>query len=69
MAVCSTVTGSAGMEAAWFRVMPVTANRIMPTRLTAAEIQCQECSCFSQKDRAPFSAAFGFFAPLEVGSI
>ncbi len=36
----------------------------MPTRLTAAEIQCQLCNCFSQNDRLAFSAAFGFTAVL-----
>ena len=34
------------------------------SRLTAAEIQCQEWSCFSQKARAPFNAALGVFEPL-----
>ena len=40
------------MSAAWFSVMPVTANRIMPIRQMAELIQCHWCSCLSQAARA-----------------
>src|SRR5690606_18943894 len=43
--------GSPSIRAAWLRVMPVTANRSMPTRHTAELIQCHWCSVRSQKPR------------------
>src|SRR5690606_8739999 len=57
--------GSPSIRAAWVRVMPVTANRSMPTRHTAELIQCHWCSVRSQKprrcwrDRAGIEAAGG----------
>jgi hypothetical protein len=51
-----TMCGLASICEAWLSVMPVIANRNIPSRHMAELIQCHWCKCFSQTARLALRA-------------